>query len=126
MRQVRGREQPAAGTPGTDGGRESHTQREEHAARRREQRPRPAQPDAGDDSGEAQHAEAARQPHRPAAHVWLMRLAAAAAPNPLSMLTTVTPLAQELSIASSAARPPNDAPEPTLVGTAITGPRTTP
>src|SRR5438876_10511700 len=120
MRQVRGREQPAAGTPGTDGGRESHTQREEHAARRREQRPRPAQPDAGDDSGEAQHAEAARQPHRPAAHVWLMQLAAAAAPNAVAIFTNVTPLAQHFSIASSAAEPPNDPPYATLAGAAST------
>jgi len=39
-----------------------------------------------------------------------MRLAAAAAPNPLSMLTTVTPEAQEFNMARSAASPPNDAP----------------
>ena len=39
MRQVRGREQPAPGAPGPDGGREGHAQREEHAAARREQRP---------------------------------------------------------------------------------------
>ena len=37
------------------------------------------------------------------------------------MLTTVTPGAQELSIASSAASPPNEAPYPTLVGTATIG-----
>src|SRR5438034_2810599 len=55
-----------------------------------------------------------------------MRLAAAAAPNPLSMFTTVTPDAHELSMASSAARPPKDAPYPTLVGTAITGTLTSP
>src|SRR6266576_2873353 len=55
-----------------------------------------------------------------------MRLAAAAAPNPLSMLTTVTPDAHELSIPSNAAIPPNDAPYPTLVGTAITGTGTSP
>jgi hypothetical protein len=42
------------------------------------------------------------------------------------MLTTVTPAAQELSIPSSAARPPNEAPYPTLVGTAITGAETNP
>ena len=41
---------------------------------------------------------------------WLIRDAAAAAPNPLSMFTTVTPDAQELSIASSADTPPNAAP----------------
>jgi hypothetical protein len=40
----------------------------------------------------------------------LMRDAAAAAPKPLSMFTTVTPEAQELSIPSSAAMPPSDAP----------------
>jgi len=55
-----------------------------------------------------------------------MRLAAAAAPNPLSMLTTVTPEAQEFSMASSAASPPNEAPYPTLVGTAMTGTFTRP
>jgi hypothetical protein len=32
------------------------------------------------------------------------------APKPLSMLTTVTPGAHELSIASSAANPPNELP----------------
>ena len=42
------------------------------------------------------------------------------------MLTTVTPAAQEFSIPSSAASPPNDAPYPTLVGTAITGTLTMP
>ncbi len=46
----------------------------------------------------------------PYGHVWQIRLAAAAAPKPLSMLTTVTPAAQELSMPSSAARPPNEAP----------------
>src|SRR3954464_12842882 len=55
-----------------------------------------------------------------------IRLAAAAAPNPLSMLTTVTPDAQELSMARSAARPPKEAPKPTLVGTAMTGTATSP
>ncbi len=34
----------------------------------------------------------------------------AAAPKPLSILTTATPLAHELSIPSSAAKPPNEAP----------------
>ncbi len=108
--QVRGREQTVPGAPGTDGGKEGDAQRKHHAAAGSQDGPRPAQPYTGDDSGEAQHAKPARQPHRPAAHVWLMRLAAAAAPNPLSMFTTVTPLAQELSMASSAAKPPNDAP----------------
>src|SRR5207249_179808 len=55
-----------------------------------------------------------------------MRLAAAAAPNPLSMFTTVTPAAHELSMPSRAAIPPNEAPYPTLVGTAITGTGTSP
>ena len=41
------------------------------------------------------------------------------APKPLSMFTTVTPAAQLLSIASSAAIPPKLAPYPTDVGTAI-------
>src|SRR6185503_97724 len=49
-----------------------------------------------------------------------MRCAAAAAPRPLSMLTTVNPVAQLLSMPSSAARPLKLAPYPTLVGTAIT------
>ena len=49
------------------------------------------------------------------------RAAKTPAPYPLSMLTTVTPGAQELSIASSAASPPNEAPYPTLVGTATIG-----
>jgi len=40
----------------------------------------------------------------------LIRLAAYAAPKPLSMFTTVTPDAQLLSIASSAAMPPKLAP----------------
>ena len=40
----------------------------------------------------------------------LIRLAAKAAPKPLSILTTVTPLAQELSMPSRAAIPPNAAP----------------
>jgi hypothetical protein len=39
-----------------------------------------------------------------------MSSAAQAAPKPLSMLTTVTPLPQELSMLSSAARPPKLAP----------------
>ena len=37
------------------------------------------------------------------------------------MLTTATPAAQEVSIASSAETPPKAAPYPVLVGTAITG-----
>ena len=39
-----------------------------------------------------------------------MTPAAYPAPNPLSMFTTVTPAAQEFSIARSAANPPNEAP----------------
>ena len=42
--------------------------------------------------------------------IWLMRLARKPAPKPLSMLTTLTPLAQELSIDRSAETPPKDAP----------------
>src|SRR5438477_13143270 len=41
---------------------------------------------------------------------WLIWLAWCAAPYPLSMLTTDTPGAQELSIVSSAARPLSEAP----------------
>ena len=58
--------------------------------------------------------EASTQPitRRPRAGAALRatRAANTPAPNPLSMLTTVTPGAHELSIASSAASPPNDAP----------------
>jgi len=46
----------------------------------------------------------------PARHARLIRVASAAAPNPLSMFTTPTFGAQLLSIASRAATPPNDAP----------------
>ncbi len=42
--------------------------------------------------------------------IWLIRLARKPAPKPLSMLTTLTPLAQELSMDSSADRPPKLAP----------------
>ena len=52
----------------------------------------------------------ARSSTRPDGHARQIRLAAAAAPNPLSMFTTVTPAAQELSMPSSAASPPNEAP----------------
>src|SRR5699024_4882881 len=48
------------------------------------------------------------------------------APNPLSMLTTLHPEAQEFSMDSSADNPPKLAPYPTLVGTAITGQSTNP
>ena len=41
---------------------------------------------------------------------WLIRLAMAAAPKPLSMLTTATPVAQLFNIDSSAATPPAPAP----------------
>src|SRR5665811_220243 len=57
---------------------------------------------------------------------WIIREAAYAAPNPLSILTTVTPAAQLFSIESRAASPPKFAPYPTLVGTAITGIATSP
>src|ERR1051325_3593963 len=56
----------------------------------------------------------------------LIRLATKPAPNPLSIFTTVTFDAHELSIPSSAAKPSNDAPYPILVGTAITGTDTIP
>ena len=42
--------------------------------------------------------------------IWLIRLARNPAPKPLSIFTTLIPLAQELSIASSAATPPRLAP----------------
>lgn len=53
--------------------------------------------------------------------IWLIMLARYPAPKPLSILTTDTPLAQELSMESNADKPWKDAPYPTLVGTAITG-----
>src|SRR6185437_5632458 len=56
----------------------------------------------------------------------LMHDATRAAPNPLSIFTTVTFDAQLFSIPSSAATPPKLAPYPTLVGTAITGAATSP
>ena len=49
----------------------------------------------------------ARQAPRPTSRI---RLAATAAPKPLSMLQTVTPAAQELSIVRSGASPPKAAP----------------
>ena len=55
-----------------------------------------------------------------------IRAAANAAPNPLSMFTTVTPEAQLVSIPSSAARPWKAAPYPTDVGTAMMGASTSP
>src|SRR5204862_2251615 len=59
-------------------------------------------------------------------HKRLISEATYPAPNPLSMLTTLTLEAQEFIIPKSAARPLNAAPWPTLVGTAITGPPTNP
>ena len=41
---------------------------------------------------------------------WLIMLAIYPAPNPLSMFTTLTPLAQELSMDKRADKPPKDAP----------------
>ena len=60
--------------------------------------------DAGDgvDVGEAAHA--------PPPAERAIRAAIVPAPNPSSMLTTATPAAHEVSIASSAERPPNVAP----------------
>ena len=49
-------------------------------------------------------------PHDTLPPVWLIIDARYPAPNPLSMLTTETPDAQELSIDSNADNPPNDAP----------------
>jgi len=49
-------------------------------------------------------------PPAPLLQVRLIRVASAAALNPLSMFTTATFGAQLFSIASSAATPPNDAP----------------
>ena len=53
--------------------------------------------------------------------LWLSTSAAMAAPKPLSMFTTVTPLAQLESMLNSGVNPLSDAPYPTLVGTAIIG-----
>src|SRR5439155_26055983 len=71
-------------------------------------------------------ARAGSQLHRIFATRWLIWLAWCAGPKPLSMLTTDTPGAHELSIARSPAMPPKDAPYPTLVGPAITGRSTSP
>ena len=56
----------------------------------------------------------------------LMRIAIMAAPKPLSMFTTETPVAQLFSMPRSAARPLKLAPYPTDVGTATTGHETRP
>ena len=56
----------------------------------------------------------------------MIRLARNPAPKPLSMFTTLVPLAQEFSMESRAESPPREAPYPTLVGTAITGQSTRP
>src|SRR5437879_7259290 len=109
---------PPSAAPETDDRVNREPERHERGGDGREHRGPAAQVDGDDNGDEAEHAEAAPDPDAAGGHVWLMRLAAAAAPNPLSMLTTVTPEAQEFSIASSAASPPNDAPYPTLVGTA--------
>ena len=53
-------------------------------------------------------------------------IAADAAPKPLSMFTTNTPGAQEASAEDNAALPPSATPDPTEVGTAITGAATSP
>ena len=50
------------------------------------------------------------QRFHPLTSMWLIMFARYPAPKPLSMFTTDTPLAQELSILSSAATPPKDAP----------------
>src|SRR5579863_8382644 len=64
------------------------------------------------------------QETRCATQRWLINEAMQAAPNPLSIFTTDTLGAQVLSIPRSAATPPKEAPYPTLVGTAMTGPWT--
>ena len=58
----------------------------------------------------AGHARAAVEPHRASAHRRSTRATAHAAPKPLSMPTTVTPLAHEASIASNAVTPSRAAP----------------
>ncbi len=66
----------------------------------------------------------ATRPGRPATVIdrpRMIRPTAEAAPNPLSMPTTVTPLAHDACIASSAVTPSSAEPYPTLVGTATTG-----
>src|SRR5512139_389818 len=59
-------------------------------------------------------------------YILLIRLAMYPAPNPLSMLTTATPEAQEFSMARRAVTPPKLVPYPMLVGTATTGRSTNP
>src|SRR4029079_6331935 len=60
-------------------------------------------------------------PRRAGSALRATRAANTPAPYPLSMLTTVTPGAQEFSMPSRAAMPPNEAPYPTDVGTATRG-----
>src|SRR5262249_39092582 len=78
--------------------------------RRRLERPLEGLPEiaAADRRGETSHRQhAARAPGRDVRHQrrWFMRVAAAAAPKPLSMFTTTTPAAQVLSMPRRAARP---------------------
>src|SRR3989304_3098433 len=56
----------------------------------------------------------------------VMRGAWQGAPTPLSMFTTESPAAQEVSMAKRAVSPPRLAPYPTEVGTAMTGTSTSP
>ena len=69
---------------------------------------------AGVDQGRQQHVagdtRATVEPHGAAAHRGSIRATAHAAPNPLSMPTTVTPLAHDACIASSAVTPSSAAP----------------
>ena len=51
-----------------------------------------------------------QRPHASTPFIWLIRLARKPAPNPLSIFTTLTPLAQPLSMDSRALRPPKLAP----------------
>src|SRR5262245_3393431 len=76
--------------------------------------------------GQSKYATFTETTQRTLAASLLIWLAWAAAPYPLSMLTTEIPGAQELSMARRAATPPKDAPYPMLVGTAMTGRSTRP
>ena len=113
LRRTTGRWQPASNTERRD----SHRARAAQASTARSARPgRPRccvrRCSSGSSREGTQCAETGRGGlrRRTATQTWFMRDAATAAPNPLSMLTTVTPAAQLFSIVSSARHPPKDAP----------------
>src|SRR2546430_14010808 len=77
---------------------------------RREQGPETRLQHAPHDGGEAEHGESAPGPDAGPCHEWLMRLAAAAAPKPLSVVAPPAPPAPEVSQPNSPPPPPNTAP----------------